>query len=330
MTTSRGGRVTIIDVAREASVSPATVSRVLNGAKPVSGSLADRVRTAVDRLGYRPNPAAQGLLRGRSHVVGVVVPDLSNPYFAEVLKGVTAAAEGYDRRTLVADTDEHEREERRVTRELARWVDGVILCSPRMSDASLREIAAEVPDLVCINRILRDPPVAAVVVDFRDGMRAICNHLLELGHRRVAYLQGPRHAWSERERQRALRTAGRRGLDVAQVPCGSTTLDGYHATDTALASGPSAIIAFSDYVAFGVLSRLTELGVSVPDDVSVTGFDDIPLSGVLSPRLTTVTVRKPLLGQLAWQQLQDAAGGAPGTAVTVTPSLVVRGSTGRP
>lgn len=330
MPTSRGGRVTIVDVAREASVSPATVSRVLNDAKPVSGSLADRVRSAVDRLGYRPNPAAQGLLRGRSHVVGVVVPDLSNPYFAEVLKGVTAAAEEYDRRTLVADTDEHEREERRVTLELARWVDGIVLCSPRMGDAALREIAAAVPNLVCINRVLRDPPLAAVVVDFRAGMRAICNHLLELGHRRVAYLQGPRHAWSERERQRSLRAAARRGLDVVQVPCGSTTIDGYGATDAALRGEPSAIIAFSDYVAFGVLSRLTELGVSVPDDVSVTGFDDIPLSGVLSPRLTTVTVRKPLLGQLAWQQLHDAGEASSSAAVTVTPSLVVRGSTGRP
>lgn len=330
MPTSRGGRVTIIDVAREANVSPATVSRVLNGAKPVSGSLAERVRSAVDRLGYRPNPAAQGLLRGRSHVVGVVVPDLSNPYFAEVLKGVTAAAEEYDRRTLVADTDEHDREERRVTLELARWVDGIILCSPRMSDAALREIAAAVPDLVCINRVLRDPPLAAVVVDFRAGMRAICNHLLELGHRRVAYLQGPRQAWSERERQRSLRAAARRGLEVVQVPCGSTTIDGYRATDAALDGDPSAIVAFSDYVAFGVLSRLTERGVRVPDDVSLTGFDDIPLSGVLSPRLTTVTVRKPLLGQLAWQQLHDVGGTDAAAAVTVTPSLVVRGSTGAP
>jgi DNA-binding LacI/PurR family transcriptional regulator len=328
--TSRGGRVTIIDVAREANVSPATVSRVLNGAKPVSGSLADRVRSAVDRLGYRPNPAAQGLLRGRSNVVGVVVPDLSNPYFAEVLKGVTAAAEEYDRRTLVADTDEHEREERRVALELARWVDGIVLCSPRMGDAALREVAAAVPNLVCINRILRDPPVSAVVVDFRAGLRAICNHLLELGHRRVVYLQGPRHAWSERERQRSLRAAARRGLEVVQVPCGSTSVDGHRATDEALRAGPTAIMAFSDYVALGVLSRLTELGVSVPGDVSVTGFDDIPLSGVLSPRLTTVTVRKPLLGQLAWQQLHDAADVNTGAAVTVTPSLVVRASTASP
>src|SRR6266487_2249944 len=114
-------RSTIIDVARDAGVSPATVSRVLNGAKPVSAEVSRRVRETVERLGYQPNPAAQGLLRGRSHAVGVVVPDLSNPYFAEVLKGVTAAADEYDRRTLIADTNEDVSQERRVILELARW-----------------------------------------------------------------------------------------------------------------------------------------------------------------------------------------------------------------
>src|SRR4051812_47765963 len=219
-------RATIIDVARDAGVSPATVSRVLSGAKPVSDTLAVRVRKAVDRLGFRPNPAAQGLLRGRSHAVGVVVPDLSNPYFAEVLKGVTAAAELYDRRTLIADTNEDAGEERRAALELARWVDGVGLCSPRMRDADLHPVAAAVPNLVRINRVLRDPPLTAVVVDFRAGMRAICDHLLGLGHRRVAYLQGPAPAWSERERQHALRGAARRGLDITRVPCGPSIIDG--------------------------------------------------------------------------------------------------------
>lgn len=321
-------RTSIIDVAHDAGVSPATVSRVLNGAKPVSDDLAARVREAVERLGYRPNPAAQGLLRGRSHAVGVVVPDLGNPYFAEVLKGVTAAAEEYDRRTLIADTNENVGDEQRVALEMARWVDGLVLCSPRMSDAELRATAASVPNLVCINRVLQDPPLAAVVVDFRAGMRAICNHLLELGHRRVAYLQGPAQAWSERQRQQALRAARRRGLDVTQVPCGPSTVDGYHATDAAVQGDPTAIIAFSDYVAFGALSRLAELGVGVPREVSVTGFDDIPMSGITSPGLTTVAVRKPLLGQLAWQQLHDARRKA--EVITVAPELVSRASTARP
>lgn len=320
-------RVTIIDVAREANVSPATVSRVLTDAKRVSDDLAQRVRDAVTRLGYRPNPAAQGLLRGRSHAVGVVVPDLSNPYFAEVLKGVTSAAEESDRRTLIADTNETAGQEQQITLELARWVDGIVLCSPRMSDAELRATAESVRELVCINRVLADPPVAAVVVDFRSGLRAICDHLLELGHRCVAYLQGPQQAWSEQERQRALRAAARRGLDVVQVPCGPGTIDGHRATDAALAADPTAIIAFSDYVALGTLARLAELGVAVPTDMSVTGFDDIPMSGIISPGLTTVTVRKQLLGQLAWQQLHEGAASRP---ITVKPTLVVRGSTARP
>jgi LacI family transcriptional regulator len=324
-------RSKITDVARDAGVSPATVSRVLNGAKPVSAQLERRVRDAVARLSYQPNPAAQGLLRGRAHAVGVVVPGLSNPYFAEVLKGVTAAAADCDRRTLIADTNEDADQEAALTLELARWVDGIVLCSPRMSDAALRATAASVPNLVCINRLVRDPPFAAVTVDFRAGMRAICDHLFTLGHRHVAYLQGPRQAWSERERQVALRAAMRRGLGVTQVPCGSSMVDGYRATDIALTSEPSAIIAFSDYVAFGVLSRLTERDVAVPQDVSVTGFDDIPLSGITSPALTTATVHKPMLGQMAWQQLHDAIEGQqPGRSLSMRPVLVARASTAEP
>jgi LacI family transcriptional regulator len=155
-------------------------------------------------------------------------------------------------------------------------------------------------------------------------------HLLELGHRRVAYLQGPANAWSEKERQQALRAAARRGLDITQVPCGPGTHDGHRATDAALEGDPSAIIAFSDYVAFGVLSRLAELGVDVPGDLSMTGFDDIPMSGITRPGLTTATVSKPLLGQLAWHRLHDGAETPSGTPVGITPTLVVRGSTARP
>jgi LacI family transcriptional regulator len=128
-----------------------------------------------------------------------------------------------------------------------------------------------------------------------------------------------------------LRAAMRRGLGVTQVPCGSSMVDGYRATDIALTSEPSAIIAFSDYVAFGVLSRLTERDVAVPQDVSVTGFDDIPLSGITSPALTTATVHKPMLGQMAWQQLHDAIEGQqPGRSLSMRPLLVARASTAAP
>jgi LacI family transcriptional regulator len=307
-------------------VSPATVSRVLTGTKPVSADLERRVRAAVDRLGYRPNPAAQGLLRGTTHTVGVIVPDLSNPYFAEVLKGVTDAAEKADFRTLVADTGEKPGSEYRTALELSRWADGVVLCSPRMPDRELAALVAAVPKVVCVNRQPHSAP--AVVVDFEAGIRVLCRHLRELGHRRVAYLRGPARAWSERARQQALRAEDGPGFEVVQVPCGSGSLDGHRAIDAALASGVTAVLAFSDYVALGALSRLAELGVSVPGEVSLVGFDDIALSQVVTPRLTTVRVRQQALGRHAWNLL--FAPDADETVERVTPKLVVRASTAEP
>lgn len=322
---SATAKATIIDVARAAGVSPATVSRVLTGAKAVSTDLEGRVRAAVERLGYRPNPAAQGLLRGTTHAVGVVVPDLGNPYFAEVLKGVTAAAGKADFRTLVTDTNEQPDAEYEAARELARWADGVVLCAPRMTEDELSQLAAAVPQLVCVNRIERAQAAPAVVVDFHAGMTQLCRHLKALGHQRIVYLRGPEHAWSERQRERALAEAE---LEITQLDCGADHQDGYRVADSALAAEPTAIIAFSDYVALGVLARLHERGVSVPGDVSLTGFDNISFAGLVSPPLTTVTVDTQDLGRQAWARLfgEDREGGT----VTVEPQLVVRASSGPP
>jgi LacI family transcriptional regulator len=325
---ARPPRATIIDVAREAAVSPATVSRVLTGTKPVSRDRERRVRAAVDRLGYRPDPAAQGLLRGVRHAVGVVVPDLSNPYFAEVLKGVTNAAESADFRTIVADTGESPHAEAEAALELSRWADGVVLCSPRMPQADLDRLMTAIPRLVCVNRLDRRNAVRAVTVDFEAGMALVCRHLRDLGHRRVAYLRGPTRAWSERARQRALRAAE---LEVLQIPCGSSSADGHSAARAAVDTGATAVIAFSDYVALGILARFDELGISVPGDVSLTGFDDIALSRLLSPGLTTVAVDKQDLGRRAWELFAEGAEDGPATrVVTVEPELIARGSTTTP
>jgi DNA-binding LacI/PurR family transcriptional regulator len=320
----RSPRVTILDVARAAGVSPATVSRVLTG-KRASAELSDRVRAAAAKLRYTPNPAAQTLLLGASPTVGVVVPDLGNPYFAEVLKGINAAAEAEDHRTLVADSGEDAGEEERLARELVRWTSGIVLCSPRMPAAELDRLAEDVPSLVVINRAVRRVPT--IRVDFAAGMRAICDHLAELGHRRVAYLEGPSRAWSNRERRRALRGRHAATLTVEVVACGAGAMDGYRAADAALATAATAIVAFSDHVALGVLMRAAERGIDVPGDVSLTGFDDIPMSRIAGPGLTTAAVVKPDLGRLAWAQLRTA-GRVQHTVVQ--PELVVRGSTAPP
>jgi DNA-binding LacI/PurR family transcriptional regulator len=320
-------RATIHDVARLAGASTATVSRVLTGNKQVSEELAERVRGAARQLGYRPNPAAQVLLRGRSQTVGVVVPDLANPYFAEVLKGAAAAASESGCHTLVADTSEDPDEEYRAAMELARWVDGLLLCSPRMTTPRLKEVAAAVPAVVLVNRVVQHPSMAAVVVDYHGGMTQVCEHLRSLGHRRLVYLEGPPQAWSEKQRSRALRMAPGRGLEVVSLPCGSGMADGYRTAEEAVAQKATAIVAFNDHVALGVLTRLGELGVSVPGDVSLVGFDDISIGVLVPPGLTTVAVPKSALGRLAWERFNTTGS----TAATRVPAeLVVRGSTAPP
>jgi len=315
-------RSTMRDVAAAAGVSLATVSRVLSGDRSTEDEIAVRVRTAAADLDFRPNPSAQGLRRAVS-AVGVVVPDLANPYFAEVLQGINAAAEWAGQRMLVADAREDAEEEVRLIGDLARWTAGIILCSPRMSARTLNQVAASFDrPLVTVNRPARGRP--AVLIDFADGIRVICAHLRGLGHEHVAYLGGPATSWSDAARRRALRAEQRGGLRIDLVDCGSSIPDGHAATDAAVATGATALVAFSDNVALGVLMRAGELGLRIPEDISLTGFDDIPVSSIAGPGLTTMTVDKPALGRTAHQLLaEDTA-----RRVHEHSSLVVRGSTG--
>jgi len=323
-TPDRKGPSTIREVAAAAGVSLATVSRVLSGARSTEDTMAKRVLSAASELDFRPNPGAQSLRRPVS-TVGVIVPDLANPYFAEVLKGVSGAAEAAGQRMLVADSGENPAEEIRLVRELARWTSGVILCSPRMASRRLTEASSRVSRMVLINRKTTGHP--SVAVDFGAGIGDICAHLRGLGHEHLVYLQGPAGSRSDAERRRALRAQARRGLRIDFLTCGPGTTDGYAATDAALATGASAIVAFSDYVAIGVLIRAGELRLRIPEDVSITGFDDIPVSGLIGPGLTTASVSKTNLGRLAHELLSCAD---VDRRVIVRPTLVVRGSTGPP
>ncbi len=320
-------RVTIHDVAQLAEVSTATVSRVLSGGKPVSPEVADRVRTAAREVGYRPNPAAQTLLRGSSRTIGVVVPDLANPYFAQILKGVASEAAADAHHTLVAGTEEDAEQEYRSAIELARWVDGLLLCAPRMSAPRLREVAAAARRLVLINRVLRHPAVGSVVVDYHLAVRTLCEHLASLGHKRIGYLEGPTAAWSDQQRQRGFRSSEASGLTIIRVPCGSTPEDGRNAVDEALSHRPTALIAFNDQVAVGALGGLRERGISVPADISVTGIDNAPMSAHTDPALTTYAVSTVELGRQAWERFLPH----PTTATThLQGELIVRSSTTHP
>ncbi|MDF6040708.1 LacI family transcriptional regulator [Streptomyces sp. JH14] len=319
---------TIVDVARVAEVSTATVSRVLNGRRVTDPELVRRVRLAAAELHYRPSGTARSLKAGVTRLIGVVVPDLGNPSFSELLRGLADAAGTQDHRLLVADAKESQDEERALIQELALHCDGLVLCSPRLP---LEELARfEVGPMVCTNRAVGDLSMSSAGVDSYAGMAAVVRHLAGLGHRHIGYLAGPPTSWSNAERQRAFDDAAaslRIRVSVAQA--GSTSDDGHRALPELLAAGVSGVVAFNDLVAIGALARLREEGLEAPGDISLAGFDDIPVAQFLAPPLTTVRLPTEEVGRHAWALLCDQLerAGRHGT-VRLPTELVVRASTG--
>ena len=320
--------VTIARVAEAAEVSRATVSRVMNGRTSVDPRLAARVRRAAHELGYHPSTVARSLALGRTGVIGMVVPDLANPMFQAVLRGLSDAAAEEDSRVLVADSHEHVEGESLLALETRRRCDGLVLCAPRMPEEQLRDLAERLSPMILVNRFVQDLAVPSVGVDHSAGMSSLVDHLVELGHRRAAYLAGPSTSVADRERRAALKAAEDR-LEIVELSCGAMFEDGSRAVEEALAAEVTAILGYNDLVAFGALGRLHELGIDIPGELSVCGFDDIRFARFAAPPLTTVQVPKVELGREAWRRLSAALAGAPlGPATRFAPHLQVRGSTG--
>jgi DNA-binding LacI/PurR family transcriptional regulator len=327
--------VTIHDVAKAAAVSPSTVSRAYTMPELLRADTRERVLAAAQALGYQPNKAARGLITGRTGNIGVIVPDLSNPFFPAVLKGVQARAREADYSVFLADAEEDPALEVELIRAMAKQVDGVVLCSSRASDVTLAAIASDTP-LVLLNR--RIGTIPAVLLDSAGGARQAAEHLAALGHRRVAYTNGPTSSWSNRARRRGLKArGGALGLDVVELgPFAPTFAGGLAAADQCVAAGVTAVVAFNDLVALGVQGRLRDRSIPVPGQVSVMGFDDIPMAQMSSPPLTTVSMPCERAGRLAIDVLARRIGNQPlgsngGNAPEPLPTtLIVRASTAPP
>jgi LacI family transcriptional regulator, galactose operon repressor len=296
--------VTIRDVARQAQVSVATVSRALTSPDLVRAATRERVLAVAADLGYQPNLAARGLITGKTGNIGIVVPDLNNPFFTGVLKGVQNQARLASHAVFVADSDEDPAAEEQLVRAMAKQVDGVILCSPGIEEQQVRELA-EATTLVLLNRRMRGVPAA--LMNSGSGMRQIIDHLVALGHNRIAFLNGPRTSWSNEERRRGLRQALRKhDIDLVDMgPFPPRYEGGSQAADLAMAENVTAILAYNDIMALGVLARLRDRGVRVPDDVSLTGFDDLMFGALCQPPLTTVSMPVIPTGRLAVDLLLD-------------------------
>lgn len=328
-------RTTVHDVASAAGVSVSTVSRALTGGR-VSPTTRETVLEAAARLGYRPNRAAQGLITGRTGNLGLIVPDLRNPFFADVAKGVTARARSVNFGVFISDTDEDVAAELEAIATLGRNTDGVLLCSPRAGDAELEEVADPASTVLVHRRV---PGMLSVVADIADGTRQAIGHLRALGHRCIAFVAGPDDSWAGRQRLSAL--AGlTAGDDTEILRLGSvapTFQGGVLAGDLVLAGPATAVLAYNDLVAMGLLHRLAARGVSVPRQMSVVGYDDISMALMSHPPLTTVTVPKGRAGVAALELLLRRIGGPDGAArpggarepeITLPTSLAVRASSG--
>jgi LacI family transcriptional regulator len=309
-------------------VSASTVTRALSNPEMVNVATRERVRQTAASLGYQPNRAARGLITGRTGNVGLLVPDLANPFFPSIVKGVQARAHEADYAVFLVDTDEDATAEAGLVSKLSKQVDGLILCSPRMAEEELRAILDE-PPVVLINR--RVGRVPSVTPAFTDAMRQAVSHLTALGHRRIAYVAGPRSSWANRERVRALKVASS-SIDLVEIGNVMPQFPGgVAAADQVLAAGVTAVIAYNDLVALGLLHRFAARKVAVPDDISLLGFDDIALAEMVHPSLTTVALPKEQAGRASVDlllQLLEQPDRSTAVRRELPAQLMVRGSTG--
>ncbi|WP_127125114.1 LacI family DNA-binding transcriptional regulator [Georgenia sp. SYP-B2076] len=331
MSRTRGESVTARSVAREAGVSVATVSRAMTGSDKVTPERRAQVLAVAERLGYRPDLMARSLATGSSRSVGVVVPNLSNPYFYDIIRGIGRASTEAGYRMVVSDSMEDAAAERDLVEDLLRFVDALVLVAPREDHQHLDDLAANAKPVIMLIGPRPVTALADATVDNRGGMFALYRHLAELGHRRVVYLSGPPAAWQNSVRLEAARDAAELGMEIIVVPAGGTIEAGRDATDAALEHAPTAIAGFNDLVALGALHRLEQRGIRVPEDVSLTGFDDIIFSAYSSPGLTTVRTPREELGRAGWELLHRKMTGEPiASPPPLAAELVVRDSTAPP
>ena len=321
------GRVTSQAVARAAGVSQSTVSRVFSAGHLVSERTRDRVMTAADRLGYRFDPAGRALRTGRRATVGVVVPDVSNTYFAHIVQQIAVAVRCGERQVLLAEGSEEPAVELDIIEQVAALCDGVIVCAPRSTAADLDQIPGP---LVIAGRGV--PGQRCVTIDETTGMRVVLEHLTELGHRRIAVVGGPGRAPSHRSRAAAARRwSNDHDTELIMVNGHPpTTCGGIAAAGRILDSSVTAVVSFNDRSGLAMLSELASHGVEVPADVSVVSWDDTDLTRVSKPPLTSVRMPVDELGRTAAElliaALDDPA--APATVRDLPVELVVRASTG--
>lgn len=328
--------VKLEDVAREAGVSVVTVSRVLNNRYPekVSEKTRQRVLEAVERLNYRPNINARGLLKGKTNLIGVFIYRIENSFFGDILQGIQDAAMEAGFSLLVYTNESSQEQDKRILTELrARQVDGIIYTPSPWPENVLEVIEAGVPvvQLGFAHNQVRAPYVA---VDHIQGAYMATKHLIQLGHTRIAHLAASRYDTHGLNRllgyQMALRNHGLKVDEELIIEGNYTWMDGYTGAKKILATAKdvTAVFACSDYAAVGAMRAFKEAGIRVPDDIAIVGYDDLSFSAWLPVSLTTVAQPKQEIGQAAVQSLLALMEGENVSNTTFYPELIVRESCG--
>jgi len=335
-------KVNIKDVAARADVHPSTVSRVMNPEtrSMVSERVAERVTRIAGEMGYTRSPLASGLRTGRSFTIGVIIPDLSNPMFPPIVRGIerTLEAEGYI--AILADSDNSQKSERAIFDSMkSRRIDGLILATAHIEDPIVEDCIEEQLPVVLVNRTIDTHDVSEVINNDELGIQLAVSHLIELGHKQIAFLGGPQNISTGRDRYRAFRNLADNGqFELDPDLCASCTAFTEAAGHTSMlgildCNKPfSAVVAANDLLALGCYDALEERGVSCPGDVSVTGFNNMPFVDRFSPPLTSLHIPHDELGVRAANLLlaEIRNSDAPRTTIRLDPVLVVRGSTAAP
>ncbi|GAB3806017.1 LacI family DNA-binding transcriptional regulator [Micromonospora zhanjiangensis] len=325
-------RPTIYDVAREAGVAASTVSRAYSRPGRVNADTAREVFRAAERLGYRsgrPDGRQPGD-RVPQRAIGLVIADVTNPFYGDIIKGAYEAAREAGHQLILSHTNESPEVERKTIEHELAQVDGIVIASSRMTDSALRMVAKQKP-VVLLNRII--PEASCVLNDAERGIHHAVEHLTALGHDRITYVAGPETSWSDGIRWRGLRAAAAElGIEAKRIgPHEPTVLAGFGAAQRLVDLDVTAVLAYNDQLAIGIMKGLGKLGLGVPGEVSVVGFDDIVFADLVEPQLTTIASPLYRMGLTGVQNCIAVAQGArpSGRPLVLPVRLVVRQSTAR-
>lgn len=321
---------TIYDIAKLAGVNPSTVSRALNKPERVSTKTRKLVEAAAVELSYQVNPIARALLTGRTSTLGLIVADITNPTFFNVIRGAQSTAILRHHTLILAESSESAATELTAAQRMMPTVDGLILASPRMDDEDIRTLARDKP-VVVINREVEG--VSCVIPDVEKGISQAVRSLAANGHKKLAFIAGPPQSWMSARRWEGVEAACEWSrIETLRFESTEPTVEGGRLLARAIrSSGATAALAYNDLLAIGLMQELQAAGVSVPDRLSIVGFDDIFGADFTTPPLTTI--RSPLTecGALAAERMLDLLNGVPEARGTLRAEteLILRGSSGR-